>query len=83
MIDIMRAISLNLPDDLLDTSTRCADALGLSRAEYIRRAIVELNRQSESEIRAQRLVQASLRVRAESESVLAEFEDSAPDLEGF
>ena len=35
----MGAISLKLPDDLLETSSKCAEAIHLSRAAYIRRAI--------------------------------------------
>lgn len=79
MIAFMRAISLNLPDDLLERSTRCADALGVTRAEYIRRAIVDLNDRSEAELRAQRLADASRRVRAESLAVLEEFGEADLD----
>ena len=81
MIRFMRAISLNLPEDLLTASTRCAEALGLTRAEYIRRAISEMNRRSRAELRARRLAESSYRVRAESMVVLAEFEaiEDVPD----
>jgi hypothetical protein len=39
----MAAISLKLPDDLLDASRECAEALRVPRAEYIRRAIERMN----------------------------------------
>ena len=39
----MGAISLKLPDDLLEASGRCAAALKLSRAAYIRRAVERMN----------------------------------------
>jgi hypothetical protein len=77
----MRAISLNLPDDLLGSTGRYADALGIPRAEYIRRAIADMNRRSEAELRAARLADSSRRVRAESMRVLEEFRhaDQDPD----
>lgn len=65
----MVAISLKLPEALLDVSGRCAEALGMSRAEYIRRAIERMNR----ETRAQRLAEVSRRVRKESMRINAEF----------
>jgi hypothetical protein len=71
----MRAISLNLPEDLLGPTSRYADALGIPRAEYIRRAIADLNRRSEAELRASRLAESSRRVRAESVTVLEEFSE--------
>ena len=65
----MTAISLKLPEELLDVSGRCAEALGMSRAEYIRRAIERMNR----ETRAKRLAEVSRRVRRESMRINAEF----------
>jgi hypothetical protein len=77
----MRAISLNLPEELLGPASRYADALGIPRAEYIRRAIADMNRRSEAELRAARLAASSLRVRDESMRVLEEFSevDTGPD----
>jgi len=43
----MRAISLMLPEHVLEISRRCADTLHLSRAAYIRRAIERMNRQTQ------------------------------------
>ncbi len=82
MIPDMRSISLNLPDVLLSVSTRCAEALGITRAEYIRRAIEDLNVRSETELRAQRLADCSRRVRAESLAVLQEFGEADLDRNG-
>jgi predicted transcriptional regulator len=67
------AISLKLPDELLEASSRCAAALKLSRAAYIRRAVERMNRETQAQLRAARLAQASRRVRAESMKVNAEF----------
>ena len=69
----MGAISLKLPEDLLEVSGRCAAALKLSRAAYIRRAIERMNRETRAEIRARRLAEVSRKVRGESMRVNAEF----------
>lgn len=69
----MGTISLKLPDALLSASTRVAEAMGLTRSEYIRRAIAEMNRRTEAELRARRLGELSRRVRDESARVNAEF----------
>ena len=77
----MSAISLKLHDDLLEASKRCAVALRLSRAAYIRRAVERMNRETQARLRARRLADASRRVRAESMKVNAEFAavERAPD----
>ncbi len=69
----MGAISLKLSEDLLKTSGRCAEALRLSRTEYIRRAIVKMNRETSARLRAKRLAEVSRKVRKESMRVNAEF----------
>ena len=69
----MGAISLKLPDSLLEASGKCAGALRVSRAEYIRRAIERMNRETRSQLRAKRLAAVSRRVRKESMRVNAEF----------
>ena len=69
----MAAISLKLSEDLLEASGRCADALHLTRAEYMRRALEEMNRETRARLRARRLGAASRKVRGESMRVNAEF----------
>ena len=69
----MESISLKLPADLLEASRRCARALGIPRAEYIRRAIERMNREAEARARAARMARASRKVRKESMRVNAEF----------
>ena len=69
----MGAISLKLPDDLREASGRCAAALKLSRAAYIRRAVERMNRETRAEVRARRLAEVSRKVRGESMRVNAEF----------
>ena len=77
----MRTISLSLTDAVLERSGRCAEALAISRAEYIRRAIQAMNRETDARLRADRLANASRKVRDESMRVNAEFEaiDDDPD----
>jgi predicted transcriptional regulator len=75
------AISLKLPEDLLEASGRCADALRLTRAEYMRRAIEQMNRETDARLRARRLGDASRKVRGESMLVNAEFEAVEQDID--
>ncbi len=70
----MRTISLSLTDAVLERSGRCAEALAISRAESTRRAIQAMNRETEAGLRADRLANASRKVREESMRVNAEFE---------
>jgi hypothetical protein len=79
--NIMGAISLKLPEDVLEASRRCADTLHLSRAAYIRRAVERMNRQTQALFRARRLAEASKKVRKESMRVNREFSaiEQAPD----
>lgn len=69
----MDAISLKLSKELLEASNRYAEALELPRAEYIRQAIVRMNRETHKRLRAQRLAEVSRKVRKESMRVNAEF----------
>ena len=69
----MGAISLKLPDELLQKSGAYARELQLTRAEYIRRAIERMNEEKKARLRAERLAAASHKVRAESMLVNAEF----------
>lgn len=69
----MEAISLKLPEALLEESERNAEALKMSRAEYIRRAIERMNLESRARLRAKRIAAASRKVRSESMKVNAEF----------
>lgn len=70
----MSTITVTLPDDLLKNSTRYARSLRLSRAAYIRQSLERMNRETERQLRADRLTQASHKVRGESLRVNAEFD---------
>ena len=69
----MQAISLKLPEDLLEASGKQAKVLKISRAEYIRRAIESMNGRARVQARGRRLAAASLKVRRHSMEVNAEF----------
>lgn len=69
----MTAVLLKMPDDMLSRSARHAEALRLSRAEYMRRAIDRMNRAMDAQRRAKRLGDASRKVRADSRRINAEF----------
>ncbi len=69
----MESISLKLPEELLESSDRCAKAMGIPRAEYIRRAMERMNREAEARARSERMARASRKVRRESMRVNAEF----------
>lgn len=70
---MMGAILLKLSDELAEASGDCARALRLSRSEYIRRAMEQMNRETRARIRARRLAEVSRKVRAESRRVNVEF----------
>jgi len=69
----MVSISVKLPEKLLKDGDRFAKELGISRAEYIRRALEKINQEAETTERARRMARASRKVRKESMRVNAEF----------
>lgn len=77
----MSTISLRLPDDLLKEMDKNTHALGIARAEYVRRAVEELNARLLEKRRRDKLLRASLRVRKESMKINAEFAGIERDVE--
>lgn len=69
----MKAVSIKLPDELVAKSKEYADTLSISRAEYIRRAIENMNKEIGDILRTNRIKKASQKVREESMLVNAEF----------
>lgn len=69
------ALSLKLPNDLVEASSECAQALHISRSEYIRLAIERMNRETRATLRDEQLARASLKVREESMRINAEFDE--------
>jgi metal-responsive CopG/Arc/MetJ family transcriptional regulator len=70
----MTVITIRLPDDILQNVDTNANALHLSRSEYIKKAILEMNKEILRFNRAQRLMAESLRVREQSMRINAEFD---------
>lgn len=77
----MKAISLRLPDGLVDDIEKHAKKLHLSRTSYIREAINKYNIALTAKERHDRLMQLSHKVRASSLSVNKEFSEIEHDPE--
>ena len=69
----MEMLSLQMPEELLKTTRRCAKSLHVSRATYIRCAIERMNRQTQVQLRGNRQAEASKKARKESLRVNREF----------
>jgi predicted transcriptional regulator len=69
----MTTLSLRLPDDLLHEIDLFAEQLQIPRAAYVRKALEQMNAAVAAQHRRTRLMEASLKVRAESMRVNAEF----------
>ena len=74
-------VSIRLNDQLFHQLVLHAQALHLSRTEYIKKAIERMNDEAEKMARELRLKQSSLRVRADSMRVNAEFDEVDHDPE--
>ena len=70
----MTTLSLRLSEELLHEVDATAEQLHMPRAEYVRRALEQMNRTVAAQQRRARLMEASLKVRAESMAVNAEFD---------
>ncbi len=69
----MTTLSLRIPDDLLQEVDAHADALHIPRAAYVRKALEQMNAAVDAQRRRARLMEVSMKVRAESMKVNAEF----------
>ena len=69
----MATISIRIQDEILEELNEHAQNLHIPRAEYIRQAVIAMNKQVEKELRRKRIMEASMRVREESMRVNAEF----------
>ena len=79
----MEFICIKLPEKLLETSDRRARALEITRAEYIRRAIEHMNRETnKAHVRAAQMARASRKVRRGSMPLNAEFDRIERDSRG-
>jgi len=69
----MSLVTVRLDDRLMHVVTEKAQVLHVSKTEYIRRAIEQMNANIANQERKKSLIQASLRVRNESMRVNDEF----------
>jgi len=75
----MTTISIRIPDDILTEVDRFSRDLKVSRTEYLRQAILLMNRRVKEDRRRVRIMKLSQRVRAESMRVNAEFSEVEHD----
>ena len=69
----MTTLSLRLPDELLQDVDTFAQQMHIPRAEYVRKALEQMNMTVAAQQRRTRLMESSLKVRAENMTVNAEF----------
>ncbi len=69
----MSIVTLRLPDNIIHKIDINAHTLNMSRSEYIKKAILEMNLETQERMREKRLIAASQRVREESIKINAEF----------
>jgi metal-responsive CopG/Arc/MetJ family transcriptional regulator len=77
----VNTVSIRLPDELLREVDSRAAELHIPRAEYLRQAILSMNRETRGRMRRTRLMEASARVREESMAVNREFAEIENDPE--
>lgn len=75
----MATVTVRLPDNVLHKIDSNARRLSLSRSEYIKQAVLYLNKTVQEKTQKERLINASLIVRQESMSVNHEFESIEND----
>ena len=78
----MATISIRFKDEVLAELNEHSRSLHIPRAEYVRQAVVAMNKRVDEELRRKRIMEASRRVREESMRVNAEFDaiEDAPDV---
>jgi metal-responsive CopG/Arc/MetJ family transcriptional regulator len=78
----MATISVRLKDEILEELNEHSRKLHIPRAEYVRRAVVAMNKQVDKELRRERIMAASKRVREESMHINVEFDavEDVPDV---
>lgn len=66
----MSAVSLRLPDDLIDQTNRLAKQLNQTKTDYIRKAVESFNRLNEQRLFEQALIRSAQEVHAETITTL-------------
>lgn len=78
----MPTISIRMRVEEFEELNQHSKALDIPRAEYVRQALLAMNKQLDRDLRKKRIFAASRKVRAESMRVNAEFDviEDAPDV---
>lgn len=69
----MSALTVRLPDEVINEVNKKAQKLHISRSEYIRKSIEYMNKKINEQERVSRLAESSKRVRKESMVINLEF----------
>jgi predicted transcriptional regulator len=69
----MASVTLRLPENIVHKIDMNAHALHMTRSEYIKKAILDMNHEIQERERKRKLAKASQCVREESMSINAEF----------
>ncbi len=77
----MSALTVRLPDDLAEEVTKRARKLHISRSQYIRKSIENMNKSLYEQERQEKLFAASMRTRTESIKINSEFSNIEHDPE--
>lgn len=75
----MTAVSLRLPEQLVEKTTELAKTLQLSRTEYISRALERYNRFIEQQALEQAMAQSASEVREQTHHALNEWDSLTED----
>ena len=77
----MSALTVRVPDKTVDEIIKRSKKLRISRSEYIRKSIENMNKHLAEQERRERMMRISRKVRANSMSVNAEFDKIEGDIE--
>ena len=77
----MSALTIRLPDTIVDEIDKRAEKLHITRSEYVRKSIESMNKKMYEKERKEKLVKASRKVREESMVVNPEFGEFENDPE--
>ena len=75
----MSALTIRLPEEILSEADKQAQKLHISRAEYIRRSIENMNQKIYEKERKSKLIEASKRTRKGVMQINAEFSEVEDD----
>ena len=75
----MTALSLRLPDDLIEQTNRLARQFHQTKTDYIRQAVERFNQFNEQQLFERSLMQSVQEVRSQTAKTLDDWNDSSGD----